>query len=94
MKRQKDNPEVTVEFFGIVRARTGIAMKKMRGETLGDIIQQVSDEYPEFARDCADGCQLRSGFAANMNGAAFVTDSSTLLAEGDVVMLMSLDAGG
>lgn len=94
MKPLNNNPEVTVEFFGIVRARTGIAMKKVRGVTLGDIVKQIADEYPEFGRDCADGRQLRAGFAANMNGAAFVTDSSTQLVAGDVVMLMSLDAGG
>jgi molybdopterin converting factor small subunit len=85
---------VTVEFFGIARARAGVPSTVAYGNTLGELLLELSHRYPELAASCLDGRQFRPGYAANLGGNRFVTDPSTQLAAGDTVLLLSLDAGG
>jgi molybdopterin converting factor small subunit len=89
-----DDMTITVEFFGIPRARAGTAATTAQGRCLGEVLSDLAGRFPEFARDCLDGNRLRPGFTANLRGERFVTDPQTPLAEGDTVLLLSVDAGG
>jgi molybdopterin converting factor small subunit len=85
---------VRVEFYGIPRQRAGVATANVVGTRLGDVFQELARQFPQFAQDCVvDGC-LRSGFTANLNGERFTTDPETVVGDSDVVLIMSLDAGG
>jgi molybdopterin converting factor small subunit len=90
---------VRVEFYGIPRQRAGVATANVAGARLGELIQELARQFPLFARDCvvddciADSC-LRPGYTANLNGERFTTDPATLVCDSDVVLIMSLDAGG
>jgi len=86
--------QVTVELFGIPRARAGVAQTVAYGSTLGDIILNLAVRFPELGEACMDGRSLKAGFIANLRGEQFVTDPATDLRDGDAILLMSLDAGG
>jgi len=85
---------VRIELFGLARARAGIASTTADGATLGDVLADLARRYPALAEACIDGRRLRPGFTANLGGDRFVTAPETKLADGDVVLLLSLDAGG
>jgi molybdopterin converting factor small subunit len=86
--------EVRVEFFGIPRERAGTAATTARGSTLGAALVDLGARFPRLAQTCLDGPRLKAGTIANLNGARFVSDPRTPLAEGDAVLLLSADAGG
>jgi len=86
--------QVAVELFGIARARAGVAQTTSAGQSLGDVLADLANRFPQLAETCIAGRSLKPGFTANLSGQRFVTDQTTLLAEGDTVLLMNLDAGG
>jgi len=86
--------QVTVELFGIPRARAGVAQTIASGQSLGDVFADLATRFPSLAETCIDGRNLRPGYTANLCGERFVTATETPLSEGDTVLLLSLDAGG
>lgn len=86
--------QVKVELYGIARARAGVASTSAAGECLGDVLVDLAGRFPGLAANCIDGRRLRPGFLANLGGRRFVTAQDTPLHEGDVVLLMPVDAGG
>jgi molybdopterin converting factor small subunit len=86
--------QVTVELFGIARARAGIAQTTAVGANLGDVLSYLAARFPQLAESCIDGRALRTGFIANLGAERFVTSPETPLSEGDTILLLSLDAGG
>ncbi len=92
-ERVKTMP-VTVELFGIPRARAGVAATTAVGRCLGDVFVDLAERFPGLAESCIEGRALRPGYTANLGGERFVTSSETLLNDGDTVLLLSLDAGG
>ncbi len=85
---------VTVELFGIPRARAGVAQTSAAGHRLGDVLADLAMRYPSLAETCIEGRNLRPGFTANLSGNRFVTEPETSLSDGDTVLILSLDAGG
>jgi len=85
---------VAVEFFGIARARAGVADTTAAGDCLGDVLVDLAQRFPGLAESCIDGRCLRLPFIANLSGRQFISLPDTPLSEGDVVLLLSLEAGG
>jgi molybdopterin converting factor small subunit len=86
--------QVAVEFFGIPRSRAGLARTTASGANLGDVLADLSRNFPSLAETCIEGRMLRHGFIANLNAERFVTSPDVTLHDGDTLLLMSLDAGG
>ncbi len=86
--------QVIVELFGIPRARAGVAQIVAEGSTLGDVFVDLARRFPGLGEACIEGRKLKPGYTANLRGEQFVTDPSTDLADGDAILLLSLDAGG
>lgn len=86
--------QVTVELFGIPRARAGVSQTVANGSTLGDVFLDLAKRFPALGEACIQGSSLRSGFTANLRGEQFVTDPAIHLNEGDSILILSLDAGG
>ncbi len=86
--------QISVEFFGIVRARARVSRVIACGSTLGELCLDLGRQFPELAQTCFEGSRLKTGYMANLCGERFVTDPATELHEGDEVMLLSMDAGG
>ena len=85
---------VQVEFFGIPRQRAGVPSALVTGLRLGEILCELSADFPKLAETCVDGQRLRPGFVANLNGERFVTDPDTSLDPGDCLLILTADAGG
>ena len=86
--------QVSVELFGIPRARAGLAQTFAVGSNLGDVLADLAGKFPRLADSCIDGRSLRPGFVVNLSAERFVTSPETPLRKGDTVLLLSLDAGG
>ncbi len=86
--------QVSVELFGIPRARAGVAQAVVNGSTLGDVLLNLAMRFPKLGEACMDGRNLKPGYIANLRGERFVSDPATDLMDGDAILLMSLDAGG
>ena len=86
--------QVLVEFFGIPRARAGVAQAKADGSNLGDVVEVLAHRFPKLGEACFDGRTLKPGYTANLRGEKFLTDPTTPVSEGDVILILSLDAGG
>jgi len=86
--------QITVEFFGIPRARAGVTRTMVEGGCLGEVLGCLVQRFPALAEQCIDGEHLRPGYTANLGGNCFVSDPTTPLNDGDTLLLLNLDAGG
>ena len=86
--------QVRVEFFGIPRARAGVAETLAAGDSLGELVLELSQRFPKLGESCFDGPRFRPGYTANLSGDRFTTDPATRLGESETVLILSLDAGG
>ncbi len=85
---------VTVELFGIPRARAGVSQTLANGSTLGEVFLDLAQRFPALGEACIQGGSLKAGYTANLRGEKFVTDPTTKLNDGDTILLLSIDAGG
>ena len=85
---------VTVELFGIPRARAGVATTTATGASLGDVLADLARRFPDLAETCIDDRRLKPGTMASLAGDRFVTDPDTRLEEGACLLILSADAGG
>lgn len=83
-----------VEFYGIPRQRAGCTELIVPAGTLGEVLQAIDQALPEWGAACLEAGRLRREFAANVNGQRFVTELDTRLVEGEVLLVLSADAGG
>ncbi len=96
--KSRDMGRIRVEFFGIAKQRAGIAETIVETESddirLGDVLTELVRRLPALDGQCISGRQLLRGFAANVNGEQFVTDTEARLQDGSSLLIMSSDAGG
>lgn len=85
---------IKVEFYGIPRARAGVAETIANGHTTCEVLTELASRFPRLAESCIDGQRLRPGYALNLRGDQFLTDQTISLTDGDVLLFLSLDAGG
>jgi molybdopterin converting factor small subunit len=85
---------ITVEFYGVPRERAGVKTVTAAGDSLGELLLDVGNQFPQLAAVCLERGRLRPGFAANLNGERFVSDPDTPLGPGDTLLILSADAGG
>ena len=90
---------IQVEFFGIPRARAGVAcattMEGRSAATLAEVLTDVADRFPEFAADCmVEQGKLREGFVVSVDGQCFVSNDQVTITQGQSVLILSADAGG
>ncbi len=85
---------VEVELFGIPRRRAGVAKTTATGSRLGEVLIDLESRFPGLAESCIEQGELRPGYVCNLGGDRFVRDPNAKLAAGDVVLLLSADAGG
>lgn len=91
---------VQVEFYGVPRLRTGIGRLELEDvATLGEALTALAERCPGLRQDCllpraAGGWTLSPHYAANLGGREFIRDPRCPLAAGDVLLIISADAGG
>jgi len=85
---------IRVELFGIVRQHAGVAETRALGQTLGDVLTDLSRQFPALSEQCIEGNRLRPGYLANLDGDRFITEPATEIPEGSAILILSADAGG
>lgn len=86
--------QVRVEFFGLARTCSGVESVLLDVSTLGDVIRELSVRFPDLAGMCFDGQSVRPEWLFSLNGRTFTRDLQARLADGDLLLLLSADAGG
>jgi molybdopterin converting factor small subunit len=87
-------PQIRVEFLGVARARAASESVQLEATTVGDVIEQLAERFPQLANTCFDAGSLRSGWLFSIDGRVFTRTTSEQLVEGTSLLLLSADAGG
>lgn len=85
---------VTIELYGVARLRAGREAIEVDARSLGDALAALGAACPALERVIVAGGHLAPGWLVALNGAQITADPETPLDEGDVVVLVSADAGG
>jgi molybdopterin converting factor small subunit len=88
---------IRVEFYGVPRLRAGVASLEIplsaESIKLGEALHDIAGRFAGLATEIGeDG--LQPTCVANINGNRFVSDTAEPLRDGDVLLIMSADAGG
>ncbi len=83
-------PLVKVEFYDVARRLAGRERIDVDAADLGDALAQIAAACPALGRALAAAEHWRF----SKNGASFVDDPSTPLADGDALLVLSAQAGG
>jgi molybdopterin converting factor small subunit len=87
-------PQVTVEFFGIPRARAGRAELSLCAATAEEALAAVAAACPALAGLRGGDGRLAPQYLLSVDGERFLTDLREPLRPGDRLLLLSADAGG
>lgn len=85
---------VVIELYGVARLRAGLAAVEVDAGSLGEAIRALGERCPALSPHVVDGARLAPSYLCAVNGRQITADPATALAEGDVVVLLSADAGG
>lgn len=85
---------VRVEFFGLARSRTGVESVDIEAGTLGEVVTQLSAQFPALADTCFEDGAINRNWLFSLNGRVFTRDPSAVISPGDTLLLLSADAGG
>ena len=89
---------IVVEFFGVPRRRTGVAVAEFEFDQpaldVAAVITQLCQRYPDLDGTCFQGAWLVDGYTLNLNGDRFLSSQLDVLTDNDHLLLMSADAGG
>jgi molybdenum cofactor guanylyltransferase len=89
----------TVELFGVARllAKTKeVSLSLPQGATLSHVYSALGAKLPMLLGRVisADGSDLSTGYACNLNGLDFVRTPAAKISSGDKIFILSADAGG
>jgi molybdopterin converting factor small subunit len=86
-------PTITIELFGPLRLRAARSHVTVNAGTLGAALEALACACP--ALSCVvDGGKLTPAYLVALNGKHFTDDEDRALTEGDVLVLVSAQAGG
>ncbi len=87
-------PTITIELFGMPRARAGVRELVVPATTVGEALAELIAKCPQLSDVVnADG-GLAPQYLLSLDGKRFVSDVSQPLRPGDRLLLLSADAGG
>jgi molybdopterin converting factor small subunit len=89
---------IRVEFFGIARQRAGVAELSLalkRPEVvLAEVLGALATRLPTLADEWITDGRLHESLTANLDGLRFVSDPTTVVRDGQCLLILSADAGG
>lgn len=87
-------PTITIELFGVPRARAGVRELRAPAETVSEALVEAIKQCPNLADVLRTDGSVAPQFLVSLDGRRFVTDVSQRLQDGDRLLLLSADAGG
>lgn len=85
---------VRIELFGVPRMRAGTDSLEVEARTLGEAFQALGRAHPELSPGVVDADGLKPHYLVAVNGLQLTRDPKTRLDPGDVVSILSAEAGG
>jgi len=87
-------PVVTIEFYGIPRARAGRTELVVSAATAGEALALAVSECPGLAGMFRADGRLSPHYLLSLDGQTFITDLAQALPSGARLLLLSAEAGG
>lgn len=85
---------ITIELFGVPRMRAERDSVVVDADSLGEAFRALGLACPALDPTVIHEGRLRSHYLVAVNGLQLTADPATPLCEGDVVVLVSAEAGG
>lgn len=85
---------ITIELFGVPRLRAHRDSITVEAGSLGEAFRALGVACPALDPTVVQEGRLRSHYLVAVNGLHLTADPTTPLAEGDVVVVLSAEAGG
>ncbi|MEO7327472.1 MAG: MoaD/ThiS family protein [Minicystis sp.] len=85
---------ITIELFGVPRLRAGTDAVRVEARSLGEALTALEEACPALASGLLREGKLSPHYLVALNGRQFTADPGTQLSPGDVLVLLSADAGG
>ncbi len=85
---------ITIELFGVPRLHAGTDAVRVEARSLGEALAALEGACPALAPGLLRDGKLSPHYLVALNGRQFTADPGTALAPGDVLVLLSADAGG
>ena len=85
---------VTIELFGVPRLRAGTGRLTVDASTLSEALDGLALACPALDGSVVSLGRVLPAYRVSLNAERFVSDPETVLASGDVLILLSADAGG
>ncbi len=86
---------VTLEFYGVPRLRAGVGRIEVDADHIAAALGAACRACPGLRGTViSEAGALHAAYILNLNGRQFTNDPSTHLADGDVLLVLSVDAGG
>ena len=89
-----NRPTITIELFGMPRARAGMKEVVVPASTVAEALAEVIKECPKLGDVVRADGSLSPQYLLSLDGQRFVTDLSHPLRSEDRLLLLSADAGG
>ncbi len=87
-------PEVTIELYGVPRARAGRKEVVVSAATAAEALAALAAACPALGALCRPDGRLAPHYLLSLDGQCFVADLARPLCPGDRLLLLSADAGG
>jgi molybdopterin converting factor small subunit len=85
---------ITIELFGVPRLRAERAAVSVEAGSLGEAFRALGVACPALDPTVVQEGRLLPHYLVAVNGLHLTADPATPLSEGDVVVLLSAEAGG
>ncbi len=85
---------VTFELYGVPRLRAGRETIAVEARSVGEALGALARACPALDDTVVEGDSLRPWYLVAVNGVQLTSDARLPLRDGDVLVLMSADAGG
>ena len=85
---------ITIELYGVPRLRAGTGKVSLDAATIAEALKGLANAIPTLAGTVISGGRVLPEYLLSLNGDRFVSDPATVLAEGDILLLLSADVGG
>lgn len=85
---------VTIELYGVARLRAGTDRVEVDARCIGAALQALSRACPALDGHVIRDARLSPSYMIAVNGLQMTADPGTPLRDGDVLVLLSADAGG
>ena len=89
-----NRPFITIELFGMPRARAGVKEVAVSASNAREALAEIIQQCPKLADVFQIDGSLSPHYLLSLDGQQFISELSQPLRSGDRLLLLSADAGG